>query len=116
MADGTGLPLPYFKVEGLAVLPGNRLVFGIRERGTSFKDFQYTMTLIEATYHVDNGRVVVDTPMRQIYRFDPSSVAGIPEGTGLSSLYFDRKHHRLFVLTSFEKEELPTGLGDICGF
>jgi hypothetical protein len=103
--------VPYFKIEGLAALPGNRLIFGVRERGQSFKDFTYTVTLIEATYIINKGVLTVNPAMREIYRFQPGGSGELPVETGLSSLFYDPLKQRLFILTSFETADRPDALG-----
>jgi len=111
MKTAEGNDVPYFKVEGLAALPGNRLIFGIRERGQSFRNFTYTVTLIEAVYRVIDGQIKINPLMRELYRFQPSEIQDVPPETGLSSLYYDLKKERLYLLTSYEKDESPSGLG-----
>ena len=47
---------PYFKIEGIAALPGKILLIGIREIGNSYKDFEYTVTVIGAHYEIVNNQ------------------------------------------------------------
>ena len=37
---------PYFKIEGLAALPGNLLIFGVREVGESYEKFEFTIIIL----------------------------------------------------------------------
>ena len=99
---------PYFKVEGLAALPGQRLLFGVREAGASYKDFDYQIRLIEARYRVEGDQVRIDPDaFKEVYRAAPTIVAG--HRLAVSSLLYDAKRKLLWMLTSFEEEE--GGLG-----
>ena len=93
----------YFKIEGLTAIPGGRLLFGIREIGRTYKDFDYVIKIIEVGYSFFNGAMILEDDFRLAYDFDPSSV-GLQYAIGLSSLEYDQYNNRLYILTSFEME------------
>lgn len=102
--------LPYYKIEGLATIPGQRgdglLLFGIREQGQSHDDFSYVSRLVGAHYEIsDQGNLVLVDEMREIYAFDPGCDTNVRFECGLSSLEYDPYHARLYLLNSFETEE-----------
>ena len=103
--------MPYFKTEGLAALPGDRLVFGVREMGKRYDDFSYVVRLVEAGYTVEGDTVTLDDTFKVIYDFDAKTDPRLDVEVGLSSVEYDAAHDRLLLLTSFEKEETDEGLG-----
>lgn len=100
---------PYFKIEGLAMLPDERLVFGVREIGKAYNDFKYTVQLVAGQWDPDCPQDLGN--LERIYSFDPGSNSTISEPIGLSSIAWDRFGDRLLILTSYETEETDTGLG-----
>ncbi len=103
---------PYFKVEGLAALPDGRLLFGIREVGRSYKDFDYTMKIVSVTYEIGTEGLSLGGDFKLIYEFETSPVEALGgKQVGLSSLEYDPFHDRLYLLTSYELEESDEGLG-----
>jgi len=101
---------PYYKIEGLATIPGERgdglLLFGIREQGQAHNDFEYVSRLVGAHYEIsDTGNLVLVDEMRDIYTFDPSYNESVRFECGLSSLEYDPYHGRLYLVTSFETEQ-----------
>lgn len=104
------LGAPYFKIEGLACLPGadggdDLLVFGVREIGQDFANFHYAVCLVGAPYHMDGDELVLDGDFRVLYDFDPTGWPGLSYVVGVSSLEYDPHNHRLFILTSYEVED-----------
>ena len=97
---------PYFKIEGLAAIPGNRLLLGVRELGKSYKEFDYAMKIISVSYNITNGKLLVSDDFRLAYEYDPSErKAELGNFTvALSSIEYDRYHDRLYLLTSYENE------------
>lgn len=96
---------PYFKVEGLAALPGNRLLFGVRELGEDHADFEYRVLIVEIGYAVDGeGNIRLGDGFSTLLDFSPAAEYGLPEGLGLSSIEFNPQTRRLFLLTSTENE------------
>lgn len=100
------LGLPYFKIEGLMALPGNRLVFGVREAGRSHTDFEYRIQLVEAGYTVDaQGRVSLKPGMRTLLDFKPEGTLKLPQGIGLSSVEYEPTRNRVYFATSHETDQ-----------
>ena len=101
---------PYYKIEGLAAVPGERgdglLLFGVREQGRSHEDFEYVCRVVGAHYTVnEHGNLVLVDELREFYRFSPRQHPEVRFDCGLSSLEYDPHHDRLLLLTSFEVEE-----------
>jgi hypothetical protein len=96
------LGVPYFKIEGLAILPGNRLVFGVRESGESYKKFNYRIALLGTHYSIDNqGAWTLGETFETLLDFVPEDT-NLPQGIGLSSIEYNPTLRRLFMLTSTE--------------
>ncbi|KAA0010763.1 hypothetical protein F0A17_16235 [Billgrantia pellis] len=107
--DGA-IGFPYYKIEGLAAIPGERgdglLLFGLREQGNTHDDFAYVSRLVGAHYEISQtGNLVFIDEMREFYAFDPGHHEGVRFECGLSSLEYDPYHARLYLLTSFETEQ-----------
>ncbi|MBI5107973.1 MAG: hypothetical protein HZA62_04430 [Rhodocyclales bacterium] len=97
------LGMPYFKIEGLMALPGNRLVFGVREAGRNFSDFSYRIQLIEVNYDVDAlGNISLRPGMRTLMDFKPDTLHELPAGIGLSSVEYEATRNRVYFTTSHE--------------
>ena len=101
---------PYYKVEGLAAVPGERgdglLLFGIREQGRAHGDFRYVSRIVGAHYEIsDTGNLVFIDKIREHYAFDPGHHPAVRYDCGLSSLEYDPYHARLYLLNSFEVKE-----------
>lgn len=97
------LGVPYFKIEGLMALPGNRLIFGVREAGRSHTDFEYRIQFVEALYIVDTqGRISLKPGMRTVLDFKPDASHKLPPGIGLSSVEYESTRNRVYFTTSHE--------------
>ena len=96
----------WFKIEGLAVLPGQRLAFGVRAIGPSHVEKTMVGVVIAARYAVCRGRVRIVGRFRKIVDWEPSALVGRP--AGVSGLEYDAASHRLLLLTSFEAERAST--------
>jgi len=95
----------HFKVEGLAALP-DRLLIGVRETGTSYRDVRFTLTVLSLPWHLENGRPALLGAPRVVWRVDPAGLRGLPKApVGLSDLVYDAVRDRLWLLTSFERED-----------
>lgn len=90
---------PYFKIEGLSALPGNRLVFGVREVGESYEDFEFKVIMLATNYKVGKDGLVFVKPITKLLDFSTELVT---EAIGLSSLHYDWQKDRLYFLTSVE--------------
>ena len=97
---------PYFKVEGLAAIPGNRLLLGIREWGESYQVFDYAVIIVSVSYDIVDGELLLSDDYQLIYDYDPaeklSELGGVT--VALSSIEYDRYHDRLYLLTSYENQ------------
>ncbi|HEX5678149.1 MAG TPA: hypothetical protein VFX91_09265 [Alcanivorax sp.] len=104
---------PYFKIEGLAAVPGrgddDLLLFGVREMGQAHDDFDYVSLVVGAHYRVEDDNLQLTDKLRRFYQFDPDGDPQVDHRCGLSSLEYDPHHDRLYLLTSFETEN---GQGD----
>jgi len=96
--------VPYFKIEGLAAIPGNQLLLGIRELGASYEVFDYAIIIISVSYDIVNGELILSDDYQLIYDYDPAEKRSELNGftVALSSLEYDRYHDRLYLLTSYE--------------
>ncbi len=100
-----GSQVKYFKVEGLALLPGEKILFGVREIGQNYKVFDYKVTFIEGRYKILNGDFTIDESSEFAVVRDFSAAVELPgPKLGVSSLEYDTVNHLLYVLTSFEDE------------
>lgn len=93
---------PYFKIEGLAALPGNRLIFGVREIGADYEHFEYSVALVEAHYSVKNGELRLDNKFSDAIHLKMAVPSRPNLRLGLSGLLFDTERSRLWMLTSAE--------------
>lgn len=100
------LGAPYFKIEGLATVPGadgdDLLLFGVREIGQNFDDFRYAVCLVGAPYRLHGDDLVFTGDFSVLYDFDPTGWPGLRHVVGVSSLEYDAPNNRLYILTSFE--------------
>ena len=120
----------YFKIEGLAALPGRRLLVGIRETGSSFREPVFRFLVIELRYVLDSEhglrllddvRLVADWQPSELFAPEvpqaPPAVSQVSPavsqasredrqavipGLGLSSIEYCQEHDRLFFLLSAE--------------
>lgn len=93
------LDTKHMKIEGLMVLPGNRLVFGVRETGDHFDFPTYNTTFIECIYREERGQIFLTNSFKITYTMDTSSAR---EDLGLSSMYYDVEKDMIYFSTSFE--------------
>ena len=107
--------MPYFKVESLAVIPGQKVLFGVREMGASYKTFSYTVTILVAPFSFKDDRITIDaTQFELFYQMPVPTVRG--HKAALSSLAFDAKRNGLYMLTSYEEEVKNIELGGFLFF
>ena len=98
--------VPHFKAEGLAALPGGRLLFGIREVGRSYMDSKPVIKIVEVSFEVRENSVFLGDAFQPAYSFDASDVTALGrKPVGLSSLEYDPFANRLYLLTSRESEK-----------
>lgn len=101
------LGVPYYKIEGLAAIPGtdggpSRLLFGIREAGQDYENFDYVSRVVAAPYRMEGDTLVFVDAFQVIYDFTPSRWDSVRFDVGLSSLEYDPAREQLYFLTSFE--------------
>lgn len=101
---------PYFKTEGICAIPGNKLLFGVREKGASYSDFKYVFEIISVSYFLNKGELILKNDFELIYSMTETE-ENIEKPYGLSSLEYDVKNERIYILTSFEHDETDTGVG-----
>jgi len=92
----------YFKIEGLVILPDNKLVFGIREVGNKYSDFQYVVKLISVTFFIENDEIKLRDDFKLCYEFEPVKNKQLKISLGLSSLDYNQKNNMMYFLTSYE--------------
>lgn len=102
-ADNLEVPA-YYKIEGLAIIPGNKILFGVRETGKTYEDFEYQIKIIAADYIYAKSELEINN-FRIAYDFDASTVEGINKPIALSSIEYDKYNDRLYILTSYEHNE-----------
>ena len=103
----------YFKIEGLAVIPKNKILFGIREIGESYKNFNYSFKIVSVSFEEVNSKIYFKDDFKVVYNFQ-NTKKYVKEDVGISSLAWDEYNKRLLILTSFEhqpkdKNELNIG-------
>jgi len=101
---------PYFKIEGICAIPNNKLLFGVREKGASYTDFEYIVEIISVSYFFEEGEMILKNDFELVYKMDVKS-ANISEPCALSSLEYDVENERLYALTTFELDDSDNGVG-----
>lgn len=110
--------MPYFKIEGLAELPGQRLLFGVRTHGASYDNAEYVVKILETSYHqLPNGKLEVHPEFSVSYTLDATAEArDLNHPVGLSSLMYSPEYKGLFMLTSYEHNDTDEGVGGYLWF
>lgn len=103
----------YLKLEGLAILPNNKIIFGIREFGNAYNDFQYTITFLQADYIQTNTSFVLTSDIIKIYEFTPSDTLGLELPLGLSSVEYNVFDSTIYFVSS---HEIGTSTDSICSY
>lgn len=103
--------MPYFKVEGIAAVPGNKLLFGIRELGAKYNDFNYAVKIVSVPYHFDKEELILGATFSLVYDYNPEVHPLLNHRVALSSIEYDPYHDRLYLLTSFEEGEKDESMG-----
>jgi hypothetical protein len=98
---------PYFKIEGLAVVPGRHLFFGVRETGTDYEHPRFRFVVLAADFSVGaDGTVKLSDTITKIYDEDVEN-SGHP--MGLSAIAFDSERHGLWFAATSEAAEGQSG-------
>lgn len=100
--------MPYFKTEGLAIIPDNRMLIGVRESGKNYEDFNYAFKILQVSYSIENGRIDLNDDLKIIMDIDTFSTAGIYQPLGLSSMEYDPLTESIYFLTSYEDNNEDT--------
>jgi len=102
----------YFKVEGLAYLPENKLAFGIRSLGADYDSSTYQFIIITADINstpLKTERALTLSNFELLYRQDNKHFKKhqkyIQHEIGISSIEYDFKRNGFFILTSFEDDD-----------
>ena len=103
--------VPYFKVESLAAIPGNRLLFGIREEGASYENFRYTFKILSVDYRIESDNMVLAGDFELVYDYKGELHSDQRISEALSSIEYDSHRRLLYVLTSYEEGETDDSLG-----
>jgi len=95
----------YIKIEGLAAIPNNKLLFGIRELGEDYNGRKYTITIMSASYMFYKEELVL-YDFKIALELDPDDGRKKTncKTVGLSSLEYDAYNKRLYMLTSYESD------------
>ncbi|MFK7950719.1 MAG: hypothetical protein AB8G11_24245 [Saprospiraceae bacterium] len=112
-ADNLAVP-SYYKIEGAAIVSGNKILFGIREMGKTYQDFDYKILIISADY-IYVKSILELSNFRIAYEFDASNVEGIKQPIGLSSIEYDRFNNRIYLLTSYETNKEGENIAEKLG-
>jgi len=102
---------PYFKVEGMAYLPGGIILFGVRETGARYDDFQYHRWILAGKLRGQFPTLTLGPQLKTILDFSALKTPGISESLGISSIAFDPIRDGIWILTSYETEATDEGLG-----
>ncbi len=105
--------VPYFKVEGIAAIPGDTLLFGIREYGNSYKDFKHCIKIIAIPYKADDDNIVLLDDAKMIFdcKSNLCTKRDIQKNIALSSLEYNKFDKKLYMLTSYELGENSKDVG-----
>ena len=104
-ADPSGPP--YFKIEGMAALPGRRLLFGVRETGPDYEHPRYRHVILQATYTLTtDGIIVLSDSFSKVIDFSTEPEA---EPTGVSALLYDPQRRGLWIVATHEVPEGEQG-------
>jgi len=99
----------YFKIEGITIIPDNRILFGVREYGYSYGKFEYVVLAISVSFRFVNGIITLNDDFCVVYDFNYKNIQNIHQPVGLSSIEYDSLTDRIYILTSFECEKHSIG-------
>ncbi len=103
---------PYFKVEGMTLTSDNKILFGVREQGATWEDFEYTRTILAMDYTIEDGLFKVSGEISKVADLLVPPIPGVEVLPALSDLAFDAKHNILYMLGSFEGPKAPCPWSD----
>ncbi len=104
---------PYLKIEGIAAIPGDTLLFGIREYGKAYKNFNYCMKIIAMPYQLENGEIKLIKKPKLLFDYNPAEhkSCSIKKDLALSSIEYNKYDKNLYILTSYEHGEKTQDVG-----
>lgn len=96
--------IPYFNIEAMTIIPGNKIIFGIREFGPDWghPDNVMSILLIAASYQIIDGKFMIFNDFNIIYQVDPKKLLDTPTPIGIAELEYDKYNKRLIMSTSME--------------
>lgn len=97
----------YFKIEGMTLTSDNKILFGVREQGAAYEDFDYSRTILAMDYQIVDGKFTVSGNITKLVDLQVPAMDGVPGYPAVSDLAFDEVHDILYVLTSFEGSDTP---------
>jgi len=100
--------MPFINVEGLACIPGNRLVFGVRQIGENWSKNTNTILLMAVTYQIINEKVILFNDFEILYQINPHALLKTPAPLGLVALEYDKYNNQLLLLTTYEIDDHGT--------
>ena len=87
------------------------MLFGIREIGSSYEDFDYVIKIVAASYSIENDELKLADDFKLIYDYNRASELKLGHSIALSSLEYDPYGDRLYMLTSFEEGDTDKDIG-----
>lgn len=97
--------MPYFKIEGMAVL-NDQFLLGIREYGKNYSDFRYSAKIISVSYEHKDDMVFIKEDYKVLSDINANSLEpSIKEPLALSSIEYNKYDDNFYLLTSFEDEK-----------
>ena len=97
---------PYFKISGLAALPNNILLIGVREIGYDKDNNEYSMTIIGASYDIVDEEFYFKEDLEVVYHFNPSRYSKKDlKPIGLTGMEYDIHNKCLYLITAYENEK-----------
>jgi hypothetical protein len=102
----------YFKVEGLAAIPGNTLLFGIAEVGINHMDFKPSIKILAVQYSGEGVSFQVEGEFREVYDSSSEVHSVLGRQVSLSGMEYDKFNDRILLLTSYDDKEAEELKGD----
>ena len=97
----------YFKIEGLAALPNDRIIFGFRQIGKDKEHKLFKFILVEVQLKFLSGELKISETIRVIYEFDLNAKGpkGLKSPLGISSIEYSPSRKGIFALTTYELDD-----------
>ncbi len=105
--------VPYLKIEGMASIPGDTLLFAVREYGNSYSDFNYCMKIIAMPYKIKDQNIELAPTAKVIFDYNPDNYKGFKfkHKLGISSIEYNKFDKKLYMLTSYEDGDSTIDVG-----